>query len=93
MRPCPFESSWKRIYSQVTDALQLGKSQRAYAIVFWFMLSYREGSAMERPVERLAMGMAIPRDAGGWASGTAAVSKGRMAREKECEKYISDRKC
>ena len=38
------------------------------------------------------MGMAIPRDAGGWASGMAAVRKGRMAREKERERYISDRK-
>jgi hypothetical protein len=60
--------------------------------VFWFRLSYREGSARGRLVARLAMGMAIPRDAGGWASGMAAVRKGRMAREKECERYISDRK-
>jgi len=37
------------------------------------------------------MGMAIPRDAGGWASGMAAVRKGRMARKKECERNISDR--
>ena len=38
------------------------------------------------------MGMAIPRDAGGWASGLAAVRRGRMARKKECERNISDRK-
>jgi len=38
------------------------------------------------------MGMAIPRDAGGWACGMAAARKGRMAREKECERNISDRK-
>ena len=57
------------------------------------MLSYFEGPAGERPAARLAMGMAIPREAGGWTIGMAAVSKGRMAREKECERYISDRKC
>jgi hypothetical protein len=35
------------------------------------------------------MGIAIPRDLG-WASGMAAVKKGRMARIKECEKYMID---
>ena len=38
------------------------------------------------------MGIAIPRDVGGRASGMAAVKKGRMERTKECEKYMSDRK-
>ena len=28
----------------------------------------------------------------GWASGVAATKKGRTARTRECEKYISDRK-
>jgi hypothetical protein len=36
------------------------------------------------------MGIAIPRDVGGWAGGMAAVKKGRMARIKEREKYMSD---
>jgi hypothetical protein len=36
------------------------------------------------------MGIAIPREVGSWASGMAAVRKGRMARTKECEKYMSD---
>jgi len=65
-------------------------SQRTYAIVFWFRLSNREGSARGRPFVRLVMGMAIPREAGGWACGRAAVRKGRMARTKECEKCMSD---
>jgi hypothetical protein len=39
---------------------------------------------------RFAMGIAIPRDVGGWAVGMAAVKKGRMARTKECEKRILD---
>jgi len=68
----------------VVNALQLGKSQRAYAIEFWFSFTYREGSALL--LLRLAMGMAIPRDARGWASGMAAVSNGRMARKNACEK-------
>lgn len=65
---------------------------RTYAIVFWARLSYREGSARGRLVARLAMGMAMPRDTGGWASGTATARKGRVVRKKEREKYISDRK-
>jgi hypothetical protein len=60
--------------------------------VFWFWLSYHERMARGRLLARLAMGMAIPRDAGGWASGVAMIRKGRMARKKECERYISDRK-
>jgi hypothetical protein len=38
------------------------------------------------------MGIAIPPEVGGWASGMAAVKvkNGRMARIKECEKYVSD---
>ena len=70
-----------------------GDHKRAYAIVFWLRLLYREGLARGRPVARLAMGMAIPRDAGGWASGMAAARKGRITRgKKECERYISDEK-
>jgi hypothetical protein len=34
------------------------------------------------------MGIEIPRGAGGWASGMAAVRKGRTAKTKEREKYI-----
>lgn len=39
---------------------------------------------------RLEMGIAIPRDVGGPASGLAAVKDKRMAKTKECEKSISD---
>jgi hypothetical protein len=68
------------------------ESQRAYAIEFWFRLSYREGSARERLAPRLVMGIAIPRDEGDRASGMAAAREERMARKKECEKNISDGK-
>ena len=40
-------------------------------------------------LRRLEMGIAIPRDLG-WAIGMAAARKGRMARTKECEKYMLD---
>jgi len=36
------------------------------------------------------MGTEIPTEAGNYTSGMAAVKKGRMARIKECEKYMSD---
>jgi hypothetical protein len=36
------------------------------------------------------MGIAIPRDVESWASGMAAAKKGRIARTKEREKYMSD---
>src|SRR5216683_2804614 len=63
----------------------------AYAIesVTRLAASFR-GSADKGP-PRLAMGIAIPREAGGWASGMAAVRKGRMAKTKECERYITER--
>jgi hypothetical protein len=64
-------------------------NEELYAIEFWLRLSYREGLATGRP-PRLAMGMAMPRDVGGWARGMAAVRRGRMARTKECEKCMSD---
>jgi hypothetical protein len=75
-----------------TGAKKHGKSQRTYAIVFWFMLSSCERLALGEPAARFEMGMAIPRDAG-WACGTATTKKGRAARKKECEKNnISERK-
>jgi hypothetical protein len=37
------------------------------------------------------MGIEIPRDAGGWASGMAAARKGRATKTKECEKYMTER--
>ena len=63
----------------------------AYAIesVTRLAASFR-GSADKGP-PRLAMGIAIPREAGGWASGMAEVRKGRMAKTKECEKYMTER--
>jgi len=36
------------------------------------------------------MEIAVPSQVGDWACGIAAVKKGRMARIKECERYISD---
>jgi hypothetical protein len=48
---------------------------------------YEEGSSTEG-LARLVMGIAIPRDFGGPASGVAAVKKGRMARTKEGERYM-----
>jgi hypothetical protein len=36
------------------------------------------------------MEIAVPPQVGGWGCGIAAVKKGRMARIKECERYISD---
>ena len=38
---------------------------------------------------RLPMGIATPREVGGRANGMAAVKRGRRAKIKECEKYIS----
>ena len=34
------------------------------------------------------MGIAVPAQVGGWGSAVTAVKKGRMARIKECERYI-----
>jgi hypothetical protein len=36
------------------------------------------------------MEIAVPPQVGGWACGIAAAKKGRMARIKERERYISD---
>jgi hypothetical protein len=35
------------------------------------------------------MGIAIPRGVEDWANGMAVVRKGRKAKTKECEKYIT----
>jgi hypothetical protein len=73
---------------QVNGAPQLGKSQRAYVIVFFTESAYHEGLLTER-LARLAMEIAIPREAGARANGMASVKKGGTARINVCEKYIS----
>jgi hypothetical protein len=64
-------------------------AEKAYETEYWTEVPYHEGLLTE-PLPRLSMGIAIPRDVGDRASGMAAVKNGRMARIKECEKYMSD---
>jgi hypothetical protein len=85
----PYNLPVGRILGQVTGAVQLGKSRITYAIEVWTRLTCSEGLATGR-LTRLAMGIEIPPDVGGSASGMAAVKNGRIARIKECKKYMSD---
>ena len=62
----------------------------AYAIEFVTQLAASFRGSADKGLPRLAMGIAIPREAGDWDSGMAAVRKGRMAKTKECEKYMTE---
>jgi len=65
----------------------LGK--RTYSIEYWTWVAYSERPTGEFP--RLAMGIAIPRDERGSASGMATVSKGTATRMNEWKKCMTER--